>query len=119
MTTTVAGLIMEQIAKREYPALPRLEGIEKVAQKYTNLWDAHCRDVQRGEVAAVSVPVQKAAPLSEHEQLFATITKRAEALAARTGIPNERAVADVFAADPGLYEKYRAAVSKRATPSTP
>jgi hypothetical protein len=103
---TVPGLMLEAIRKREYPDLPRAEGIEKVAQRYPNMWDAHRRQVQKGQVAAVSVPVQKAEPLSERDQVFAAIMKRATDLAATKNITKERALVDLTEADPSLYQAY-------------
>jgi hypothetical protein len=97
------------------PALSNADALTAAMGKYPTLATAYTDAVRRGDPPSEvypAEPVAKAAPAA-HEQLFATITKRAEALAARTGLPTERAVADVFAADPGLYEQYREAVSKR------
>ena len=95
--------------------LSKADALTAAMEKYPTLATAYTDAVRRGDPPSEvypAEPVAKAAPAA-HERIFATITKRAEALAARTGMPNERAVADVFAADPDLYEQYREAVSKR------
>src|SRR5258705_7710444 len=102
----VAGLILEQIVKREYPDLPHAEGLEKVVQRYPTLWDAHTRQVQKGQVAAVSVPVQKAEPLSERDKIFAGVFQRAKVRAAQAGVTTEKAIMDILAEEPEIYQRY-------------
>jgi hypothetical protein len=107
---TVPGLMLEAIRKREYPTLPPAEGIEKVAQQYPAMWDAHVRAVQRGQIAPA--PVQKAEPPSKRDEAWAAITKRAAPIAAAQGISQEEAVIKCVLETPEgeqLYRAYRAA----------
>jgi hypothetical protein len=109
----------DRLQRESRQTLSKAAALTAAMEQYPTLATAYTDAVKRGDPPSEvfsEAPVAKAG--AAHEQLFATITKRAEALAARTGTPIERAMADVFAADPASYERYRAAVTKRSTPST-